>query len=182
MLLSLGLVLPYLASTNEREGQLLSVLLLPAAYIRQHRVARSAAGVRKERHHRLARRAQGLEGETLAVKAREAELRGGRAYRKTFCLVASGAILRGRYATAFCKRCLHGLQAHQQPPVLPQEVEKKPPLPGQEEEHEDPDQETQKLGRRERSNPGESAGSGTAAFVARPKDEACHGCKYTVAG
>ena len=60
-------------------------------------------------------------------------------------------------------------------------MEKKPPLPGQEEEHEDPDQETQKLGRRERSNPGESAGSGTAV-VTLPQDEPRHGCEGSIAG
>jgi hypothetical protein len=38
MLLGLRLVLLYCAPTNEREGQLLGVLLLPAAYIRQERV------------------------------------------------------------------------------------------------------------------------------------------------
>ena len=56
------------------------------------------------------------------MKAREVEVRGGGAYRKTFCLVASGAVLGGRYATAFCKRCLQGLQAHQKSTVRPQEV------------------------------------------------------------
>ena len=76
MLLSLGLVLLHLAPANEREGELVGVLLLPAAYLGQQRVAGAAAGVCEERHHRLARREQGVEGETLAVEAREDELRG----------------------------------------------------------------------------------------------------------
>jgi hypothetical protein len=84
-------------------------------------------------------------------------------------------------ATAFCERCLHCLKAHQKPTVLPQQMHQKPPLSGQEGEHENPTEESQQLGHRKRSEPGDSAGSGTA-FVARPQDEPCNGGKSTVAG
>jgi hypothetical protein len=135
VLLDLGPVFFHLAPTYEREGELVGVLFLPAAHLRQHRVAGAAAGVRKERHHRPVRRAQGFEGKRLAVESREAELGGRRAYRKPLCLVDVGAVLRWRYATVCGKARLHGLKAHQKPSVLPQQVDHEPPLPGQEEEH-----------------------------------------------
>ena len=159
------------------------MLLLPAAHIRQQCVAGAAAWVCEEHHQRLARRAQGFEGEGFSVESRESELRGLRAYRKTlFFLVEGGAILRWPYdARAFCERCLHCLKAHQKPTVLPQQMHQKPPLSGQEGEHEYPANESQQLGRRKRSESRESAGSGTAAFVARPQDEPCNGCEDSVA-
>jgi hypothetical protein len=139
VLLSLGLVLLHLATTYEREGELVGVLLLPATYIRQHRVAGAQAGVRKERHHGLARRAQGFEGEGLAVEPREVEVRGRRAYRKALSSLMDGAAVLGRrYGAACGKARLQRIQAHQKPAVLPRQVEKEPPLPGQEKEHEDP--------------------------------------------
>src|SRR5215207_5039437 len=181
MLLGLGLVLLYRAPTDEREGKLVGVLLLPAAYIRQQRVAGAAARVCKERHHRLTRRAQGFEGEGLAVEAREAELRGRRAHRKAFCLVDGGAVLGWRYATARTNAFLQGLQAYQQTPVLPQQMHEERPLSSQEGEYDYPAQESQQLGSRKRSEPGDSAASGTA-IGARPQDEASHGCERPIAG
>src|SRR5215207_5026358 len=93
----------------------------------------------------------------------------------------SGAVFRWRYATALSQARLQGLQAHQKPPVLPQELDEKPPLPGQEREHKDSSEEAQQLGRRERSEPGEHAGTGSA-FVALPEDEARYGGEDSVAG
>ena len=78
------------------------------------------------------------------------------------------------------KRCLQGLQAHQEPPVLPQQVDEEPPLSGQEREHEHPAEEAQQLGRREGPEPGERAGAGSA-FVALPEDEARNGSEDPVA-
>ena len=116
-------------------------------------------------------------------RPREAEVRGRRAYRKALCfLVDGGAVLGWRYgATACGEACLQGLQAHQEPPVLPQQVEEEPPLSGQESEHEDPAEEAQQLGRRECPEPGESAGP-NSAFVACPEDEARDGREDPVAG
>jgi hypothetical protein len=116
------------------------------------------------------------------VKAREAEVRGLRAYRKALCLIDVGAVFRGSYnATAFCKRRLHILQAHQEPPVLPQEMHQERPLSGQEGEHENPAQEAKQLGRRDSPEPGECTWP-ISAFVALPEDKACHGGEDPVAG
>ena len=156
------------------------MLLLPATHLRQHRVAGAAARSVKSS-------ITGLPEERSASRVRVSPWRpegrspGPRAYRKPLCLVEGGAVLGWRYAAARGKAFLQGLQAHQKPPVLPQQMHQEPPLSGQEGEHEYPAQEAQQLGRREGSEPGERAGP-DSAFVALPEDEGSHGCEGSVAG
>jgi hypothetical protein len=95
-------------------------------------------------------------------------------------LVDVGAVLRCPYdATAFCECCLHSLQAHQKPTVLPQQMHQKPPLSGQEGEYDYAAQESQQLGSRKRSEPGERAWPGPV--VTLQEDEACDGSEGSIA-
>src|SRR5215211_8166302 len=82
------------------------------------------------------------------------------------------AVLRWRYATACGRALLHSLQAHQEPPVLTHEVDEKPPLSGQEGEHDGPADEAKQLCNRERFEEGKRTGPGS--IVALPEDEASH--------
>jgi hypothetical protein len=61
MLGSFGLVVPRITPAHERDGQLRGVLCLPAADIRQQRVAGAAVRIGEKEQYRLAGGAQGLE-------------------------------------------------------------------------------------------------------------------------
>src|SRR4051812_39575569 len=76
----LGAVLLDAEVTYERDAQLLGVLLLPAADLRQEPGAVVAVWAGEDQSHGLARRAQVIERDLLARKVREPKGRGYRAH------------------------------------------------------------------------------------------------------
>ncbi len=113
-----------LPTTDHRDSEVVSMLLLPASHLRHQRIGKTTAGIREQQDHGLSLATQRIERHGLSIQSGQSERRsrGANGQASAWCLRTRNGSGVGPDTAAGFQR----LDAEQEPTILLQQMHEEP--------------------------------------------------------